>query len=91
MSAVARIAVVTALFMIGKRWKHKTLGLTVALLWLVLPMGTPSIAAALFLWAFVFLQRAPWPVSSSDVPSPAIGGCVFCCRCGWATSEERHA
>jgi formylglycine-generating enzyme required for sulfatase activity len=58
-SGVARVAVVTALFMIGKRWKHKTLGLSVALLWVVLPLGTPTIATALFLWAFVFLQRAP--------------------------------
>ena len=59
MSVVAKVAVVTALFVIGKRWKNKTLGLTVAFLWIVLPVGGPSIAAALFLWAFVFLQRAP--------------------------------
>lgn len=59
MSVVAKAAVVTALFVIGKRWKNRTLGLAVAFLWLVFPMSTSSIAAALFLWAFVFLQRAP--------------------------------
>ncbi len=59
MSVVAKVTVVTALFVIGKRWKNKTLGLTMAFVWIVLPVGVPSIAAALFLWAFVFLQRAP--------------------------------
>lgn len=59
MSVVAKVAVVTALFVIGKRLKNKTLGLAMAFLWVVLPMGAPSIAAALFLWAFAFLQRAP--------------------------------
>jgi formylglycine-generating enzyme required for sulfatase activity len=59
MSVVAKVAVVTALFVIGKRWKNKTLGLAMAFLWIVLPVGVSSIATALFLWAFVFLQRAP--------------------------------
>jgi|GEM_PF-1580953 formylglycine-generating enzyme required for sulfatase activity len=59
MAIVTRVAMAIALVLIGQRWKNRTLGLSLALVWLVLPGSHPPIAAALVLWAFVFVNRAP--------------------------------
>lgn len=58
-SVASRVAVGVALVLIGQRWKNRTLGSSLALLWIVLPMGEVPLAAALMVWAFVLVNRAP--------------------------------
>lgn len=58
-SLVARTAVAVALILIGQRWKSRLLGLSLAMLWLAMPVTVAPVAAALLIWAFVFLNRAP--------------------------------
>lgn len=58
-SAASRVLVGAALVAIGQRWKNRTLGLSLALVWLVLPVNDVPLAAAFAMWGFVLVNRAP--------------------------------
>ena len=58
-SVASRVAVGAGLVLIGQRWKNRTLGATLALLWIVMPLGEVPLAAGLLVWAFVLVNRAP--------------------------------
>ncbi|MBM81590.1 MAG: hypothetical protein CMJ78_13505 [Planctomycetaceae bacterium] len=59
LSSLSRATAAMAVFSIGKRWKNREVGLSIALVWLALSGSQVPLATPLLLWSFVFLNRAP--------------------------------